>query len=84
MKSLIAFVLTALVLAAPAARAALNVLACEPEWMALTQELAGDLAEVSTATTALQDPPGRCHHRRQQGDGHVRHEPVQPVDDAGR
>jgi len=56
MKSLIAFVLTALVLAAPAARAALNVLACEPEWMALTQELAGDLAEVSTATTALQDP----------------------------
>lgn len=58
MKSLIAFVLTALVLAAPAARAALNVLACEPEWMALTQELAGDLAEVSTATTALQDP----HH----------------------
>ncbi|MGK2940200.1 MAG: metal ABC transporter substrate-binding protein [Immundisolibacter sp.] len=58
MKSLIAFILTALVLAAPAARAALNVLACEPEWMALTQELAGDLAEVSTATTALQDP----HH----------------------
>ena len=56
MKSLIAFALTALVLAAPAARAALNVLACEPEWMALTQELAGDLAEVSTATTALQDP----------------------------
>jgi len=56
MKSLIAFVLTALVLTAPAARAALNVLACEPEWMALTQELAGDLAEVSTATTALQDP----------------------------
>ena len=56
MKSLIAFALTALVLAAPAARAALNVLACEPEWMALTQELAGDLAEVSTATTARQDP----------------------------
>jgi zinc/manganese transport system substrate-binding protein len=56
MKSLIAFILTALILAAPAARAALNVLACEPEWMALTQELAGDLAEVSAATTARQDP----------------------------
>lgn len=36
--------------------AALNVLACEPEWGALTQELAGDLAQVYTATTALQDP----------------------------
>ncbi len=56
MKSLIAFILAASVLAAPAARAALDVLACEPEWMALTQELAGDLAEVSAATTALQDP----------------------------
>jgi zinc/manganese transport system substrate-binding protein len=56
MKSLIAFILTASVLAAPAARAALDVLACEPEWMALTQELAGELAEVSAATTALQDP----------------------------
>ncbi|MGD9983978.1 MAG: metal ABC transporter substrate-binding protein [Porticoccaceae bacterium] len=45
-------------LAAPAARAALNVLTCEPEWAALTQELGGDLVEVSSATTALQDP----HH----------------------
>ena len=38
------------------AHAALQVLACEPEWAALTQELAGPLAEVSSATTALQDP----------------------------
>lgn len=38
------------------AQAALQVLACEPEWAALTQELAGPLAEVSSATTALQDP----------------------------
>lgn len=58
MKRLLILTLTILGLAAPAARAALNVLACEPEWMALTQELAGDLAEVSAATTALQDP----HH----------------------
>lgn len=45
-------------LLAPSAQAALRVLACEPEWAALTRELAGDLAEVDSATTALQDP----HH----------------------
>ncbi|HSN31517.1 MAG TPA: zinc ABC transporter substrate-binding protein [Ideonella sp.] len=49
--------LTALLLAfALPARAALHVLACEPEWGALTQELAGPLVDVSVATTALQDP----------------------------
>lgn len=40
------------------AHAALNVLACEPEWAALAQELGGDRVRVSSATTALQDP----HH----------------------
>lgn len=40
------------------AHAALNVFACEPEWAALTQELAGDKANIYTATSALQDP----HH----------------------
>jgi zinc/manganese transport system substrate-binding protein len=47
-------------LLAPAARAAaaLEVLACEPEWGALVNELAGDKARVYVATTALQDP----HH----------------------
>lgn len=40
------------------ARAAVNVLACEPEWGALTQELGGDKVTIYTATTALQDP----HH----------------------
>ncbi|MCV2351452.1 metal ABC transporter substrate-binding protein [Paucibacter sp. Y2R2-4] len=39
-----------------AAHAALRVLACEPEWAALTQELGGSLVEVNSATTALQDP----------------------------
>jgi zinc/manganese transport system substrate-binding protein len=34
----------------------LKVLACEPEWGALAQELGGPLVEVSVATTALQDP----------------------------
>ncbi|MDP2432089.1 MAG: zinc ABC transporter substrate-binding protein [Methylobacter sp.] len=51
-------VLIALLLAANTAQAALNVLACEPEWAALTRELAGDLARVSSATTARQNP----HH----------------------
>ncbi len=37
------------------AQAALNVFACEPEWAALTQELAPE-ASLYTATTALQDP----------------------------
>lgn len=40
------------------AQAALRVVACEPEWAALTQELAGDKATVYAATTAQQDP----HH----------------------
>ncbi len=42
-------------LSAPA-QAALRVLACEPEWGALAQELGGKLVEVSVATSALQDP----------------------------
>jgi len=45
-------------LLAQPAMAALKVLACEPEWGALVQELAGDRASVSSATTALQD----AHH----------------------
>lgn len=36
--------------------AALDVFACEPEWAALTQLLAGDKASIYTATGALQDP----------------------------
>jgi len=40
------------------AQAALNIFACEPEWAALAQELAGDKANIYTATNALQDP----HH----------------------
>ena len=44
-----------LLLAIPA-QAALKVFACEPEWGALTQELGGDLVDVSVATSALQDP----------------------------
>ena len=42
-------------LAAPAF-AALNVVACEPEWAALAKELGGDRLNVSSATSATQDP----------------------------
>ena len=38
------------------AAAALSVFACEPEWGALAQELAGNSVTVYPATTALQDP----------------------------
>ena len=41
-----------------AAFAALNVLACEPEWAALVTQLGGELVKVDSATTAFQDP----HH----------------------
>lgn len=43
-------------LMAQQAEARLNVLACEPEWSALTQELGGNFVKVSSATTAYQDP----------------------------
>jgi len=46
-----------LAIAAPAS-AALNILACEPEWGALAQELGGDKVSVYDATNAFQDP----HH----------------------
>jgi zinc/manganese transport system substrate-binding protein len=38
------------------AHAAVKVLACEPEWAALTREIGGDLVDVGAATTAMQDP----------------------------
>ena len=59
MKSILRFAVAigAAALALPSV-AALSVFACEPEWGALVQELAGDKASVYSATTALQDP----HH----------------------
>ncbi|WP_198349214.1 metal ABC transporter substrate-binding protein [Ramlibacter pinisoli] len=56
MKQLLAAAVAALALAAAPAHAALKVLACEPEWGALAQELGGSLVDVSVATTSLQDP----------------------------
>jgi len=54
-KTLLAAALGALALPACAA---LNILACEPEWGALAQELGGDKVNVYNATNAFQDP----HH----------------------
>ena len=53
------FLLPALLVASGLqAHAALNVVACEPEWASLAKELGGDKLNVSSATTASQDP----HH----------------------
>lgn len=56
MKRLILLLALMVGLTAAPAQAALNVLACEPEWASLVQEIAGDRATVYSATTALQDP----------------------------
>lgn len=47
---------TLLALLAPLSANALNVFACEPEWGALIEELAGETVELVVATTAFQDP----------------------------
>lgn len=54
--TLVALLAASLLLLALPSHAALRVLACEPEWGALAQELGGNLVEVSVATSALQDP----------------------------
>lgn len=53
---LLALLLAAAFAAPPAALAALNVFACEPEWGALARELMADKGSVYVATTALQNP----------------------------
>ena len=45
-----------LILAPIAAKADLNVFACEPEWAALATEIGRDRVDTYSATTALQDP----------------------------
>jgi len=44
------------ILLTPLPANAVQVFACEPEWGALVAELAGDLADITIATTAFQDP----------------------------
>jgi zinc/manganese transport system substrate-binding protein len=55
-KFAVSLLLGAAALLSSSAHAALNVLACEPEWEALTKEIGGDKVKVSSATNALQDP----------------------------
>ncbi|MET3133151.1 zinc/manganese transport system substrate-binding protein [Oxalobacteraceae bacterium GrIS 1.11] len=56
-KNLVAATLAcAAAMASLSAQAAINVLACEPEWEALSKELGGEQVKVSSATNALQDP----------------------------
>ncbi len=43
-------------LTATSTASALNVFVCEPDWGSLVDELAGDMAETTVATTAFQDP----------------------------
>jgi len=56
MKSIFRTVCALLWLLAQPAPAALNILACEPEWGALAKELGGDKVNIYVAATALQDP----------------------------
>lgn len=51
----IIFTLLLALMLAPA-HAALNILACEPEWASLAKEIGGNKVNASSATTALQDP----------------------------
>lgn len=56
MRSGLSILLAMLVAGAAPAQAKLKAFACEPEWAALASELGGDLLDVYTATTGLQDP----------------------------
>lgn len=56
LKLFVAGLLGAASVFASSAQAAVKVLACEPEWQALAEELGGDKVQASSATTALQDP----------------------------
>jgi zinc/manganese transport system substrate-binding protein len=49
------FAMVAAGMISTSAQAALRVLACEPEWAALTREIGGDKVEVSSATQPDQD-----------------------------
>jgi zinc/manganese transport system substrate-binding protein len=55
-RGIAALLLAAAWLFAHPAMAALNILACEPEWGALAKELVGNKGSVYVASTALQDP----------------------------
>ena len=49
------FLTTMLLVFVSPALAALNIVACEPEWGALAKEIGGEQARIYVATNALQD-----------------------------
>ncbi|HNP34752.1 MAG TPA: zinc ABC transporter substrate-binding protein [Woeseiaceae bacterium] len=49
-------IFAALIAVLPLAANAFEVFACEPEWASLVREIAGEDIQVTTATTAFQDP----------------------------
>jgi len=56
-RSLIVLIFTGTLFLIPLTVAAdIKVLACEPEWAALAQEIGGDKVKVTSATNAFQDP----------------------------
>src|SRR3954447_3060651 len=55
-KILLSLIVPLFALLALPAHATVNVLACEPEWATLANEIGGDKVKASSATTALQDP----------------------------
>ena len=56
MKTVLLVTATLLIMLAAPAHAALEVLACEPEWAALATEIGGNLVAAESATTPQQDP----------------------------
>jgi len=57
MKNIYLSLMAALALTVSSASyATVNILACEPEWAALSTEIGGDKVKASSATTAMQDP----------------------------
>ena len=54
----LSLLLAATFVASSPAKAAIDVLTCEPEWAALVTEIGGDKVKAYSATTAFQDP----HH----------------------
>lgn len=56
MKHIIASIISTLMLLPVPVPASVRVFACEPEWASLVTELAGERADVFSATTAHQDP----------------------------
>jgi zinc/manganese transport system substrate-binding protein len=56
LKLIVTGLLASAAMLSASAQAAVKVLACEPEWQSLVEELGGDKVQATSATNALQDP----------------------------